>query len=513
MGFFDSRYFLRGKGLRLSVTFCSCTGFLLLGYDQGVMGSIIGADNRFGQDFNHPDATRQGLITSVYDLGCVLGSIISFFIGEAMGRRKMMLFGASIMIVGTILLGSSYSLGQLYVGRIVTGLGNGFNSSTIPVYQSECALAAYRGVLLTWQAVVTILGVVIAYWIGFGTSFTDSSVQWRFPISFQALFAISLVIECFFLPETPRWLIQQGRSEEAAQVLADLLGGDTTPDSDEVVRERIEIETAVELESRGGPFRIKELFEGGPIQNFRRMLLSIGINIMQQFTGSNMINYYAPIVYQETMGMDRITSLIMAGCTEIVYLIGSLIPLWCVEKFGRRNLLIASSAGLSFCFIMVSILLSIGTERCAIGASVFVYLYQLFMGIGWLPVPWYYPAELNTTRLRSRVQAIGSAFNWMSVFAVVQITPIAIQNIGWKTFIIFAILCAVWIIVIFCLYPETSGLELEDIDHIFERPGLTRGVFTTRGKTVEKHAHARAMHLLEDEKASVEEMENGDGDA
>lgn len=130
----------------------------------GVMSGIVGADNRFARDFNNPDAAMQGNITGLYDIGCVIGSIICYFIGERMGRRTMLMMGGFIMIIGTVILASSYTIAQLLVGRIVTGLGNGMNSSTAPVYQSECSPAAYRGALLTLQGTVTILGVVIAYW-------------------------------------------------------------------------------------------------------------------------------------------------------------------------------------------------------------------------------------------------------------------------------------------------------------------------------------------------------------
>lgn len=130
----------------------------------GVMSGIVGADNRFARDFNNPDAAMQGNITGLYDIGCVVGSIICYFIGERMGRRTMLMMGGFIMIIGTVILASSYTIAQLLVGRIVTGLGNGMNSSTAPVYQSECSPAEYRGALLTLQGTVTILGVVIAYW-------------------------------------------------------------------------------------------------------------------------------------------------------------------------------------------------------------------------------------------------------------------------------------------------------------------------------------------------------------
>ena len=158
------KHSFRGRSLVLAVTLASCQAFLLLGFDQGVMSGIIGAENRFSRDFGDPGPDMQGNITALYDIGCVLGSITTYFIGERMGRRTMLIFGGCIMIVGTAILGSSYSVGQLIAGRIITGIGNGMNSSTAPVYQSECSPARIRGALLTLQGTVTIFGVVIAYW-------------------------------------------------------------------------------------------------------------------------------------------------------------------------------------------------------------------------------------------------------------------------------------------------------------------------------------------------------------
>ncbi|KAM3424132.1 hypothetical protein BST61_g11322 [Cercospora zeina] len=226
----------RGKALVWAVTAAACQAFLLLGFDQGVMAGIIGADNPFGGYFNNPDADMQGNITAL----------------------TMLLAGGSIMIVGAVVLGTSINVAQLIAGRIITGVGNGMNSSTAPVYLSECAPSSYRGMLLTLQGTLTILGVVIAYWMDYGTSFSSTSFQWRFPLSFQAAFAILLVLQIIGLPESPRWLVQHDRYEEAAQVTAHLLSKDAH-DAD-VERVILNIRVGLEEEQKGGPFRFKELF-------------------------------------------------------------------------------------------------------------------------------------------------------------------------------------------------------------------------------------------------------------
>ena len=312
------------------------------------------------------------------------------------------------MIIGTILLGSSTTVAQFLVGRIVTGLGNGFNSATIPMYQSELAKPETRGILLCMQGTVTIVGLCIAYWLDFGLSFVSGAVQWRFPISFQAFFAVCLVLQMLPLPETPRFLIEQKRNAEATEILARLHGENVGLDHEEVVFQRRQIETSIEIESAGGPFRYSELLQGGKLQNFRRICLCCAVNLMQQFTGSNMINYYAPVVYADAMGLSRTLSLILGGCTSMTYLVGSFIPLWTVERYGRRNLLMFSATGLCLCFSLASILLSLGTKSTAYGATAMVFVFQIFLGIGWLPIPWFYPAEVTTTRIRSRLVSFRS---------------------------------------------------------------------------------------------------------
>ncbi|KAL4975988.1 hypothetical protein BDW66DRAFT_160080 [Aspergillus desertorum] len=429
----------RGRALVFAIALASCQAFLLLGFDQGVMSGLVGADNRFGRDFNNPDADMQGNITALYDIGCVLGSIVSYFVGERLGRRTMLMTGGGIVIVGTVILASSNTVAQLIVGRIVTGIENGMNSSTAP-----------------------------------------------------AVFAIFLVLQVIGLLETPRWLVQHDRHDEAQEVVAAI----TDVNDPDVLRTILDIQVGLEEEEKGGPFKFKELFTWGEEQNLRRLLLIISVELGQQFTGSNMINYYGPVMFQTTMNMGRNLSMILGGAIQCTYLVGSAIPVLLMDRFGRRTLLMVCSLGLCFCFIMVSILLSLRSTNAAYGATAFIFIFQLFYGIGWLPVPWFYPSETSTTRTRTRMQAIASGWNWMAVFAVVKITPLAFQNIGWRTFIIFAVLNAAFIPMVYFFYPETEGLELEDIPLLFSKGGFTGGVFSSKGgRTVMPEQHAVQMSV------------------
>ncbi|RSH92792.1 hypothetical protein EHS25_008238 [Saitozyma podzolica] len=485
---------LHGRTLQVFQTGMCCMGFLLLGYDQGVMSGIIGATNQFGKDFDAPSTTLQGVITSIYDIGCAVGALITFAIGEKVGRRHMILMGGTIMIIGPALLGSSTTLAQLLVGRIVTGLGNGFNCSSIPTYQAETCPPRIRGALVCLQSTLTIVGLVVAYYIDIGFSYIDGPIQWRFPISFQAFFAIWLVIMVLFVPDTPRWLLESGRNDDATRVLAAMAGEDVS--CARIVAQRDDILRSLEAERLAagpGEFHIKELFQGGKTGNWRRVGLSCAVLVMQQATGANMINYYAPTVYENAIGVSREVSLQLGGGTSLTYLAASFICLFTVDRFGRRQLMMFASAGLAFCFYMTAILVAVsetrtGEQAKSLGAAgaAFVFLFQVFLGIGWLGIPFLYPTEVSTTGIRSKAAALGTFCNWMAVFIVVMITPTAVTNIGWRVFLIFGSFNLAFIPIVYCLFPETSNLTLEEVDRMFEKGGLTGGVFTSKGgRTVE----------------------------
>ena len=148
----------------------------------------------------------------------------------------------------------------------------------------------------------------------YGTSYSTSNFQWRFPLAFQAVFAIFLVLQIIGLPETPRWLVAHDRYEEARAVTAAI---EDRPLDDAVVNSTIlDIRFGLEEEQKDGPFKFKELFQWGEVQNLRRLIIVISIQLGQQFSGSNMINYYLPTILQDSMGLSRNLSLILGGAAQ-----------------------------------------------------------------------------------------------------------------------------------------------------------------------------------------------------
>jgi MFS family permease len=148
--------------------------------------------------------------------------------GEILGRRKMVICGASVMIVGVIIQVTSFPgslpLLQFIFGRVITGVGNGMNTSTIPTYQAECSKTSNRGLLICIEGGIIAIGTMIAYWIDFGAHYGPSDLVWRFPIAFQIVFGIVIIVGMLYLPESPRYLIAQDRIADGEKVLAALAG-------------------------------------------------------------------------------------------------------------------------------------------------------------------------------------------------------------------------------------------------------------------------------------------------
>lgn len=151
----------QGKPLQFGITAACGAGFLLFGYDQGIFGGLL--DNKpFLNTFGNPSVTIQGQIVATYDIGCILGTLVSMLFGDRLGRRRCILIGCCILMVGAVLQTASYSLPQMIVGRVVAGLGNGMNTVAIPVWLSETAQAKDRGKLMVAQLVTNVFGIVIS---------------------------------------------------------------------------------------------------------------------------------------------------------------------------------------------------------------------------------------------------------------------------------------------------------------------------------------------------------------
>lgn len=474
---------LKGQTLHNTVSLVAGAGFLLFGYDQGVMGSLLTLP-KFYEQFPSMDtvtalpsekehkSTWQGLVVAIYEIGCLVGAVATMYVGDKIGRRKTIVLGCIVMIIGAIIQAASYSAGQLFVARIITGIGNGFNTSTVPVWQSECAKPEHRGPLVMVAGALISCGIMISYWIDFGFYFLpESSVSWRFPLAFQIVFPLLILPFIMFLPESPRWLIRKGRRTEAARSFSAL---DAKPINHADVEEQIqEVERSIELSHKGGSVGRFQIFKQGKSRNFQRTMLAFFAQVMQQICGINLITYYATMVFESFLGMEPTTARIVAACNGTEYFMASIVAIFTIERFGRRKLMLFGAMGQAASMAILCGCQWASTDprdnnAASIVAAVFFFVFNSFFAIGFLGMTWLLPAELTPLNIRAQVNGLSTAANWLFNFVVVMTTPVGNDQIGPFLYAVYAVINFLMVPTIYLLYPETSNRTLEEMDEIFE---------------------------------------------
>ncbi|KAJ6073400.1 hexose carrier protein [Penicillium canescens] len=456
---------IEGSLLTACITFACGSGFALFGYDQGVFGGFLQNDS-FVKTFNSPDSTLQGQITATYDLGCFFGALFAMWFGDKSGRKRTIFWGCVTLIIGATIQATSFHVSQMIVGRFIAGIGNGMNTAAIPVWQSETAAAHHRGRFIVLQLALNQVGNVMSQWINYGLTFVaTNSVAWRFPIAFQCFFALLTLIFLPWLPESPRWLVMKARTEEAFSIMKRLGGKERSEESNREVLNAIVKSVRHEMEAP--KFNIKALAKNDSLQTTRRVLLGAGTQLMQQWGGINVINYYLPVVFS-SLGVSRNLSLILSACNAMNLMISTCFGALYIETFGRKKMMFWGAVGQSICFSLVAAGLALATKQWEAVAVAFVFAYYTTFGLSWIAVPWMYPAEVNTQRMRIAGAGIATATNWINNYIVVLVTPIGISNISWKYYLIYAVLNAVFVPIVGYFYVETAGLSLEQIDSLFE---------------------------------------------
>jgi MFS family permease len=305
-------------------------------------------------------------------------------------------------------------------------------------------------------------------------SYVSGSAAWRVPIAFQMVFAIGVIFLVFALPESPRWLMTNGRDQEAIDVLCQFY--DKEPSDEYVTSEIASIHQAIQLElSSNNSDSFLSIFRKDTIRTRYRILLAWGVQFMNQAGGINLVVYYVPTALVENVGMSAHLALILGGCINMMFMFGSILPSFALDRMGRRKTMIWGCTGLSICMLMVAALLSragySNGAACSSAAVAFFFLYMLIFGMSVNCVPWVYVPEILPLEARTRGSAIGISSNWLWNFTVVMITPVIINRLQWKAYLIFMVTNLLFVPAFYFFYPETSNFKLEDIDMIFSQGG------------------------------------------
>lgn len=449
---------LQGDALLYFVTAFASLGVFLFGYDQGVVSGIITGDY-FKQHFDYPSPAQIGTMVAVLELGALASSLLVGHLGERWGRKRTITYGAIVFVVGGFVQTVANKLRTMICGRVVSGLGVGLLSTTVPVYQSEISPPYNRGRLSCVQFSMNILGYAVSVWAGYFSSYFTSNLSWRVPLFLQCLIGLLLCFGSYYLVETPRWLVSNNMLEEGRRTLHILHKNAEFAES--------EFEDIVEAvaEHRREPHSYIYMW-----RNYKsRVLIAMSAQMFAQLNGINIISYYAPLVFEQAGWKGR-SAILMAGINALVYLAATLPPWVLVDSLGRRKLLIGGGMVMSASLVAVAVLMRSSSDFSANMVIVAVILYNAFFGASWGPVPWLYPPEILPLQIRAKGVSLSTATNWLFNFIVGEVTPSLQQSMKWTMYLIPAGFCIISILTVYRYYPETAGVQLEDMDELFTSP-------------------------------------------
>jgi len=519
------------KNLKVFGIACfACLGGLLYGYNQGVFSGVLTMTSfkeHMGDYIEDPEkltwnSSKQGWLVSILELGAWLGTMYSGFLAEILSRKYAILVNVAIFILGVIIQTTSISAGHnaILAGRFITGMGVGSLSMIVPMYNAEIAPPEVRGALVGLQQLSITLGIMISFWIDYGTNFiggTGSSQKeaaWLLPLCLQLVPAVLLGAGMIFMPFSPRWLVHHDREAEASRVLASLR--DLPEDHELIELEFAEIKAQSLFEKKSLRENFPHLQDMSALSTFKLQFVAIGslfttrgmfkrviiatlTMFFQQWTGINAILYYAPTIFQGLGLSSNSISLLATGVVGIVMFIATIPAVMYVDSWGRKPVLITGAIGMAAChFIIAGIVASFSDDwpnhqGAGWAACVMVWLFVIHFGYSWGPCAWIVVAEIWPLSNRPYGIALGASSNWMNNFIVGQVTPDMLTHLKYGTYIFFGLFTAMGAAFIFFFFPETKGLTLEEMDILFGSVGTAE---REKERWREVHAEVGLTELL-----------------
>lgn len=395
-----------------------------------------------------------------------------------------------IFIVGAIIETiNTHSLPAFYVGRVIAGVGLGIATVVIPMYSSEMAPPELRGRIGCFFQLFFTIGILISYWVDYGVKkgIADTNkAQWQVPIGLQILPAAILGLGTFTLKDSVRWYMQKGREAEAWESLKWIRASD----GPEVQAEMDEIRLGVELEAKEvAGFRFAELLQP---RAFKLMLTSFLVFTAQQATGATAFAYFGPQYFALLTGDDVNRNLLLTGIFGAVKVIACGSFVWLLsERFARRTSFIGGATIMAIIFYITTAIVKThpppgkddagGPVKPSGKATVaLIYLFVIVYNMSWGPLPWPYVSEIFPTRIREPGVATGVAAQWLFNFVFTLVTPYMQADLGWATFLVWAVFNTIIAIGAAVFLKETAGKTLEVINAEFagQRDVLRSGVTT-----------------------------------
>jgi len=364
-----------------AIAFFASLGGFVYGYNQGMFAQVLTMHSFINATGGYAATTGigQGLLTAILELGAWVGTLINGWLADAVGRRMCAVIAAGVFTIGVIVQACTINKNYVLAGRFVTGLGVGSLSMVVPLYNAELSPPEIRGSLVAVQQLAITFGIMVSFWIGYGTNFIggtgagQSNAAWLIPICIQILPAVVLAAGMLlFMPQSPRHLMNKGREEECLNTLARLR--DKPVDDLGVRVEYLEIKALKEFEFLAAAKRYPNYQDGSFKSNFmigfydyaslitnkslfKRTMVACLVMTFQQWTGVNAINYYAPQIFEKfgfSSGASGTTSLLATGVVGILEFLFTIPAVLYVDNFGRKTILIAGAVCMAICHFTVA---------------------------------------------------------------------------------------------------------------------------------------------------------------
>ncbi|KAI6166041.1 general substrate transporter [Pisolithus thermaeus] len=510
-GLFDNAFVL-------GVTCFATLGGFLFGYDQGVVSNVLAIES-FGAAFPkiYMDSNLKGWFVSTLLLTAWFGSLLNGPVCDKIGRKRNIMGNIVIFLIGGALQTGATAERHLFIGRAIAGLAVGALTHVVPMYLAEISSANIRGALVALQQLSITLGILISYWIAYGTShiggtrcapgvpytgpllngsptfdpYTDvpaggctgqKQASWRVPIGIQLFPALLLGLGMAFMPYSPRWLTERGRDDEALQSLSTLR---RKPLDDPAVRyEFLEIKAELRYSREITALKYPNASKFQRTVNnyitlvstwpkFKRLAVGCLTMFYQQFIGINAIIYYAPTIFGQLGLNPNTTSLLATGLYGILNTLGTFPAIVLLDSVGRRPLLMSGALGCCTALLIVGSLVAAfgndwpGHPSAGRAAIAFVYFYGVNFAYSWAPIGWVLPSEVFPLYLRSTGISITTSCTWMSNFIIGLVSPRMLAQIGHGGTYFFFAAFAILAFISAYFYPETKGKTLEEMDTAF----------------------------------------------
>ncbi|MDR6356714.1 SP family galactose:H+ symporter-like MFS transporter [Pseudomonas psychrotolerans] len=391
-------------------------------------------------------------IVSSMMAGAALGALGAGSLSAKLGRKKSLMLGAVLFVVGSVLCGLATSPTMLIFARFLLGLAIGIASFTAPLYLAEVAPENIRGSMISLYQLMITAGILLAFLSNTAFSYYEA---WRWMLGIIAIPGVLFLLGVFALPDSPRWLIMAGRKEEAIKVLHRLRG-----DEKVIQQEVAEIEEQLKVPQKGW-----SLFKENP--NFRRSVgLGVLLQVVQQFTGMNVVMYYAPRIFQG-MGYDTAAQMWFTAAVGLTNVLATFIAIFLVDKWGRKPILYTGFVVMAVGLGVVGTMLGMG--NLSHGQQTFTVVMLLIFIVGFAmsagPLIWTLCSEVQPLKGRDFGIGCSTFTNWIAnmIVGATFLTMLGTLGQG-TTFWIYAGLNVVFIFLVFWLVPETKGVTLERIE-------------------------------------------------